>query len=77
MVYRTKTEAGAMLATAGIERSSHSIPEVAARNGLSEGFFRGLIDRGLGPRVIELQGRKFITVEAETEWLREREAASQ
>ena len=47
------------------------------RNGISEGFYRKMRSHGLGPRETRILDRVFISEEAETDWRREREAASQ
>ena len=75
MANSTKAEAAAALAAAGIPRRSFSIPQFCARNDLSEGFYRKLRKLKLGPRETRVLDRVFITEEAETEWLREHEAA--
>lgn len=75
MANTTKAEAAAALAAAGIPRRSFSIPQFCARNDLSQGFYRKLRKLKLGPRETRILDRVFITEEAETEWLREYEAA--
>jgi hypothetical protein len=75
MANTTKAEAAAALAAAGIQRRSFSIPQFCARNDLSEGFYRKLRKLKLGPRETRVLDRVFITEEAETNWLRECEAA--
>jgi hypothetical protein len=78
MANQTKAETTAALQAAGIPRKAFSIPQFCARNGdLSEGFYRKMRERGLGPRETRILDRVIITEEAETEWRREREAASE
>jgi hypothetical protein len=75
MANTTKVKAAAALAAAGIQRRSFSIPQFCARNDLSEGFYRKLRKLKLGPRETRVLDRVVITQEAETQWLRECEAA--
>jgi hypothetical protein len=76
MTGKTKAELAAVLEAAGIPKRVFSIPIFCARHDFSEGFYRKLRKLGLGPRETRVLDRVFITPEAETEWLREREAAS-
>jgi hypothetical protein len=75
MANTTKAEAAAALAAAGIPRRSFSIPQFCARNDLSEGFYRKMRKLKIGPREIRVLDRVVITQDAETQWLRECEAA--
>jgi hypothetical protein len=78
MANQTKADTAAALQAAGIARKAFSIPQFCARNGdLSEGFYRKMRKLGLGPRETRILDRVIITVEAETEWRRAREAASE
>ncbi|MET3988734.1 hypothetical protein ABID65_000360 [Bradyrhizobium sp. S3.9.2] len=54
----------------GIPRKSWSKLEFCARNDLSEGAYRELQKRGLGPDETEVLDRILITVEAENKWLK-------
>jgi hypothetical protein len=77
MANQTKSETTAALKAAGISRKAFTIPQFCARNGdLSEGFYRKMRERGLGPHETRILDRVIITEEAETTWRREREAAS-
>jgi hypothetical protein len=74
---QTKAEAAAALQAAGIARKAFTIPQFCARNGdFSEGFYRKMRKQGLGPRETRILDRVIITEDAETDWRREREAAS-
>jgi hypothetical protein len=70
MVNQTKAKAAAALQQAGIPRRSFSRGEFCARNGISEGHYRGLRKKGLGPREIHLGDLVIITIEDETAWLK-------
>jgi hypothetical protein len=76
MANQTKAETAAALQAAGIPRKAFSIPQFCARHALSEGFYRKMRERGLGPRETRILDRVIITEEAETEWRRERQAAT-
>jgi hypothetical protein len=69
MANQTKAEAAAALQKAGIQRKSFSISEICARNGFSEGHYRALRRRGLGPREKRMGDRVIITADDEAEWL--------
>jgi predicted DNA-binding transcriptional regulator AlpA len=56
---------------------SFSIDEFCAAHGISRAFFYVLMNRGKAPRIMQVEGRKLISVEAAADWRREREAASQ
>jgi hypothetical protein len=73
----SKADMAAALQAAGIPRKSFSIRMFCGRNGISEGFYRKMRSHGLGPRETRILDRVFISEEAETDWRREREAASQ
>jgi hypothetical protein len=77
MANQTKGEAATALKDAGIERKAFTIPQFCTRNGdLSEGFYRKMRKERIGPQETRILDRVIITVEAETKWRREREAAS-
>jgi hypothetical protein len=76
MPSKSKNENAAALRAAGIPQKSFTIPQFCARHALSEGFYRKMRERGLGPRETRILDRVIITEEAETEWRREREAAT-
>jgi hypothetical protein len=75
MANKSKAANAADLLAAGIPRKGFSIPEFCARWDFSEGFYRKLRMRGLGPRETRLLDRVIITDEAEADWQRERAAA--
>jgi hypothetical protein len=77
MPNKSKAKNAAALLSAGIPRKSFSKAEFCARHGISPGLYDKLKARGLGPRETHLLERVIITEEAEGDWLREREAASQ
>jgi hypothetical protein len=56
------------------ERVSLSIPEFCRRNSISKSLFYKLRRQGLGPRVMTVGERQLISVVAELDWQREREA---
>jgi hypothetical protein len=70
VVNQTKAEALAALERKGIQRRSFSRGEFCARNGISEGHYRGLRKKGLGPREVHLGELVIITVEDESAWLK-------
>jgi len=53
-----------------------SIPSFCAAHGFSEAFFHKLVSQGLGPRLMKVGGRTFITFEAAADWRAERERAA-
>jgi hypothetical protein len=69
MANTTKADAAAALQAAGIQRKSFTIPELCARNSISEGFYRKLRTLGKGARETRVLDRVFITDDAEREWL--------
>jgi hypothetical protein len=73
----SKSDMAAALQAAGISPKSFSIRIFCARNAISEGFYRKMRAHGLGPRETHILGRVIISEEAERDWQREREAASQ
>jgi hypothetical protein len=70
-----KSKAAALLA-AGISRKSYSIPEICARNGISQGLYEKLKKLGLGPQETNLLDRIVVTDDAEADWLRKRAATA-
>lgn len=58
------------------QRAAFSIIEFCERNGISRATYYNLKKAGIGPREMEVLGRKLITGEAETDWHRDREAAA-
>jgi hypothetical protein len=56
--------------------AAFSISEFCRRNGISQSFYFKLQQRHLAPRTMNLGHRRLITPEAEKDWQREREAAS-
>jgi hypothetical protein len=58
------------------ERSSFTISEFCDRNGFSRGFFYKMKKAGIGPRELIIGDLIRITVEAEADWKRERQAAT-
>jgi hypothetical protein len=77
MPNKSKAENAAALLSAGIPRKSFSKAEFCARHGISPGLYDKLKARGLGPREVYLLERIIITEEAESDWLRERQAATE
>ncbi len=71
-----KADLAAELKAAGIERTAYSKREFCGRNGFSENFYDALKKKGLAPRETRVGRRVIITIEAETEWRRQREAES-
>jgi predicted DNA-binding transcriptional regulator AlpA len=61
---------------ASYEKVAFSIDEFCARNSISRRTFYNLLEEGIGPRVIQLRGRRLISAEAEADWHRERENAA-
>ena len=60
-----------------IEKKLFTIPEFCRRNSISRAFYYELKKRGLTPREVRDLGRIIrITIEAETEWRAERNAAA-
>ena len=57
-------------------RLALSIPEFCEAFGISEDFFYKLKRLGQGPRLMKVGARTLISLEAATEWAREREAAA-
>jgi hypothetical protein len=77
MANKSKAEAAAALLAFNIPRVAFTIPQFCARNGdLSEGTYRKMKALRIGPRETHVLDRVIITIEAETEWRHEREAAS-
>ncbi|MBR0870037.1 hypothetical protein JQ633_06690 [Bradyrhizobium tropiciagri] len=78
MANKTKAERAAELQAAGIPQKAFTIPQFCARHAISEGLYQKLRDQDppLTPRETRLLDRVIITEEAETDWRREREAAS-
>jgi hypothetical protein len=75
MTSRTKAADAAALRAAGIPLKAFTPAQFRARNGgLSEGFYRKMRKKKLGPRETKILGLTLITEEAETEWRRKREA---
>jgi hypothetical protein len=73
-----KRAAAAALQRDGIERAAFTIRQFCARNGeFSEGFYRRMRASGLGPRETRIFDRVIITIEAETEWRKQRELESE
>ena len=77
MPNKSKAENAAALLSAGIPRKSFSIPEFCARHGISPGLYTKLKKLKRGPREINVLDRILITDEAEADWLRACEAASE
>jgi len=69
MANQTKAEAAAALQAAGIQRKSWTIPQLCARNGISEGFYRKLRKLGKGARETRILDRIIITDDDEAAWL--------
>jgi hypothetical protein len=69
MANRTKAKGAAALQAAGIQRKSFSLPEICARNSISEGFLRKLRKLNLGPNETQILDRIFVTEEDEKIWL--------
>jgi hypothetical protein len=76
MPSKKKAVNAAAAAANAVPRTAFSVPEFCAANNISEGLYRKIRDRGLGPREFRILRRVLITVEAATAWRREREAAS-
>jgi hypothetical protein len=55
---------------------AYSIPEWCRRNSLSVSFYHKLQQQGLGPRIMRVRRRTFISREAAAEWRHARETAS-
>ena len=55
------------------QRKAFTITEFCARHGFSRSHFFNLKQKGLGPREMDVGGVTLISIEAETEWRRERE----
>jgi hypothetical protein len=76
MPSKSKAVNEAALLSAGITRTAYSVPEFCAAHNISEGLYRKLRDRGLGPRETHILRRVVISVEAAARWRAERESAS-
>jgi hypothetical protein len=70
MANKSKAKLAVALQAAGIPQKSFTIPQFCARHSFSEGFYRGMRKRGLGPRETHFFDLVRITEEAEEEWLR-------
>src|SRR5262245_9601906 len=53
-----------------------SIPSFCTAHGFSEAFFFKLESQGLGPRLMKVGRRTFITFEAAADWRAQRESAT-
>jgi predicted DNA-binding transcriptional regulator AlpA len=58
------------------DRSAFTISEFCERHGFSRGFFYKMKKRGIAPRELVINGLIRITVESESQWKAEREAAT-
>ena len=74
MPSKSKAANAAALRSAGIPRKSYSIPELCARNGISEGLYAKLKKQGKGAKETRLLDRTVVTDVHEEEWLQERAA---
>src|SRR5829696_4320784 len=73
-------DAMANLGTPGVsigEKLAFSIKEFCTLHGISRAHFYNLRNLGLGPREMDVRGRRVISVEAAKEWRRQREAAAE
>jgi hypothetical protein len=77
MASKSKAENAAALVAANIPRKGFSRAEFCGRWGMSEGFYRELQKRGLGPRETRILDRVIITDEDELDWQRERQAQAE
>ncbi|HUG62134.1 MAG TPA: hypothetical protein VMP03_09820 [Methylomirabilota bacterium] len=57
-------------------RAAYSINEFCEAHGVSRATYYNWQKAGVGPREMEVIGRKLISVEAAADWRREREAAA-
>ena len=72
-------DAKANVAVSGLstgEKLAFSINEFCTLHGISRAHFYNLRSLGLGPREMDVRGRRVISVEAAKEWRRQREAAA-
>lgn len=58
------------------QKLAFSISEFCEYHGISRAHFYNIAKTGVGPRMMEVGGRKIISQEAAEAWRREREAAS-
>jgi hypothetical protein len=70
----SKTAASAANVSAGIPRTSFSVPEFCASHDISVGLYMKMRDAGQGPREFRFGRRVLISQVAAAEWLAEREA---
>jgi hypothetical protein len=68
----TKSRAASEAAT---PPSCFTVAQFCERNHLSIAFYYKLRQQGVGPREMEVGRRRFVSIEAETEWRRAREAS--
>ncbi len=72
MANQSKAKGAEALQKAGIARRSFSIQEFCARNGISEGLYRTLRKKKIGPAETRIRDRVVVTDDDETEWLKAR-----
>jgi hypothetical protein len=58
-----------------LARNAFGTKELCNRNGFSQGWLYAEWRAGRGPRFFRAGDRRFVTLEAEAEWLRQLEAA--
>jgi hypothetical protein len=72
----TATKALLGAAEPEVQRAAYSIPEFCTAHRICEAFYYKLRNAGLGPREMRAMRKVTISVEAATEWRREREIAA-
>ena len=60
-----------------VEPVARTVKQFCGANQISHVHFYELLKRGLGPRTMKVGRRRLITLEAEAEWHRRLESASQ
>lgn len=65
-----------MISAAVTTPSSFTISEFCQRNAISKSFFYKLVNSGAGPRLMRVGAHTRISVESETAWKIDREAAA-
>jgi hypothetical protein len=68
MPSKSKADATADAIAANVPRKGFSIPEFCASFSISEGFYKKLRDKGLGPRETHVLDRIIITDKDANEW---------
>jgi hypothetical protein len=58
------------------QKAAYSVVEFCARDGICRVSLYNYWRRGIGPRFMKVGSRRLISVEAERDWHREREAAA-